>query len=321
MTEYLYNLEEEQNIARAVAKKIMQSDDMSLPEKETAAKQNYHQTLQKRALRFLKEMETILENLSNQEIANLLKVLLANGLEIESEEELEYWIARLEQQANLRLSAYLQMSTGKTLQANRFSDYTGMNSLLQSIIKLHYRRRPPAYDKENYRQWKKLLSQYHKVDKIIKKDRALARLNKRNRDRKRQSSSNTNSNTLDILESKMLSAGVRPNGEYWNEVISNYQISSDHMAFVENWSADQAKIDAENKKDSQVYEKSPAEKTTTQKETAQIMNHIMAIRGFENPRNQKIAEEAGRKKTEKTGQALTYEDIKKIKGQIVNGGR
>lgn len=319
MSDCLYDFDEEQRLAQTVAKKVLQSDNIPSTEKEKIVTKTYQQTLKNRALRFLKEIEIILDSLSNREIANLLKVLLADWLEIESEEELEYWIALLERQANLRLSVYWQMSNEKALQTAGFSDYTGIHALLQSVIKLHVRRQPPTYNKLNYKSWKQLLNQYKKVGKIIKKDMAVARLNKTLHQRRQQSHANVN--TLDLLENKMLGAGVQPNGTYWNEVVSNYMASPDHMAFVERWTADQSKIDAENQKDSPTKEKTPAEKNSLQNEAAQMVNHVMALRGFENPRNQKIAQEAGHKKTERTGQPLDYDDIKKIKGQIVSGGR
>lgn len=53
------------------------------------------------------------------------------------------------------------------------------------------------------------------------------------------------------------------------------------------------------------------------KECQKSASKIMALRGFENPRNQKIAMEIGEKKLNKTGQALTAEDIEKIKIKII----
>ena len=63
------------------------------------------------------------------------------------------------------------------------------------------------------------------------------------------------------------------------------------------------------------------QKRQEQKEMNKMANHLMALRGFSNPKNQKIAEKVGNEKTEKNGRPMTNEDIKNIKLKIINGSK
>ena len=63
------------------------------------------------------------------------------------------------------------------------------------------------------------------------------------------------------------------------------------------------------------------QKRQEQKEMNKMANHLMALSGFSNPKNQKIAEKVGNEKTEKSGQSMTDKDIKNVKIQVSYGGR
>ena len=107
----MYNLTEEQEIARAVASKVntdFVDAGMVSGESFFEAQKAYNNTLKQRAIRFLKDLDKKIDALSNQEVADLLRVLLANGTIIENEEELEYYIALLERIALSRLTQLIE---------------------------------------------------------------------------------------------------------------------------------------------------------------------------------------------------------------------
>ena len=53
------------------------------------AQEKYNEVRKRHALEFLKKIEDRLSSLSNQAVADLLRILIALGLDIEDEEELE----------------------------------------------------------------------------------------------------------------------------------------------------------------------------------------------------------------------------------------
>lgn len=261
----MYNLEEEVKIAHAVAQKAFETD--GLPFAEAVEKRNmvYNKTLQTRALRFLNEIKFKIDSLGNQDIANLLDVLLANGLAIESEEELDYWINFLTNLATLRINQVLNSgNASQTLTQN-----PEWANLLSSVIKV-YQHFPPS--KNNPQQYNKWLGDLRKLQNIsifiqqnIKSQNRQTSRNKTNT----KSRQNDNSGKMrDILQGKMSDANIQSGGEYWNEVMSSFESSMDQASFVENWYADGARINSErNAKDS----------TSSNKD-----NKIAELRGLEN---------------------------------------
>lgn len=247
----MYNYDEELNIAKAVAQKSFETDGLPMEEALKKRHNIYHQTLQNRAVRFLQEMDQKLDSLQNQEIANLLKSLLASGLNIENEEELEYWITLLTNLAMARLSQFLSNQS-----VQNPSQQADIKNLLQSVIMVYQHRRPSPDNVQQYAQWQTSLENMKKFEKILQK--GIDRQKSPHQPQRKNSNKNRNNSQesyRNSLQSKMSSAGVPSGGEYWNEVMSSFEASMDVASFVENWSADNARIDAEKNSKTSEYDK------------------------------------------------------------------
>ena len=117
--------------------------------------------------------------------------------------------------------------------------------------------------------------------------------------------------------------------QYMKEGMSRYEamekVRSKFPDKMKNLNKDDElqKLVKENLKDENTDKKvaKDIQKRQEQKEMNKMANRLMALRGFSNPKNQKIAEKAGNEKTEKNGQPMTNEDIKNIKLKIINGSR
>lgn len=331
----MYNLQEEQEIARAVAVKV--SDDftkagMTNDESRVEASKAYHQTLKMRAIRFLKDLDQKLDSLSNQEIANLLRVLIAGGLNIETEEELEYYIALLERIAFQRLSNALALIQEQ--QTAAVYDIKGLISLVDALKLVHLKKQPKDRNSEAFKKWQKMLRKFEKTAKQLKKIQNKSQQFQRTR---KQSSSNKESNSneensaRDQLIGKMLSAGVMPDDPYWNDVLAGFENASDKINFVASWTVDEARRDEEKKEQNQNEhplpskekekkpEKSDQEKIDELRMGKKQANEEKIDQSFQTAGAAQIAKEAAEKKLNKTGQQLTDKDIAAIKTKIISG--
>ena len=104
-----YNEEEADNFAIALAQKVkleFLNNGYTEAESQNHGQKKYEEVRRRHALEFLRKMEEKLDSLSNQTIAQLLRILIALGLDIEDEEELEYWINKLTHEALDRIALY-----------------------------------------------------------------------------------------------------------------------------------------------------------------------------------------------------------------------
>lgn len=337
----LYDINSEVEIAKAVAKKVMATS-----KNKQDAEKAYSETCVNRGVRFLQELDQKLEVLSNQEIADLLKMLLANGLNIENEEELEYWINLLETCAMLRLRQYFQALAQENPSEFSIKELKEFQSLLQVVIGSKKRAASFCKDPEQLRNLQDLLALMHKAEKLLNKNIKQRQTEPHKTKKSQRSENKSETDTLGLLQSKMADAGIESGGVYWNEVIASYESSMDRTDFVNSWSADQSRVTEEKNAFKKLNEKDDSEKQKQQeyeenqrrkneekenqktdqnikreKESKQMQNLIMIKRGFENPKNQQAVNAAANKKLEKTGQTLTEKDIKMIKVKIANNGR
>ncbi|MBR6327317.1 MAG: hypothetical protein IKR60_00375 [Alphaproteobacteria bacterium] len=330
----MYNLIEEQEIARAVAAKVNNQfieTGMNEADGFFEAQKAYHHTLKTRALRFLKDIDQKLDSLSNQEIADLLRVLIAGGLNIETEEELEYYIALLERMAFQRLSNTLaQMKSNENAPIN---DIKGLIGLVDALKILHLKRQPKDKNSAAFKKWQKMLQDFEKAKKQFKKLQAKSKQNQtgRRQTSKKESNSNNDDGPHNELISKMTAAGVIPNGPYWNDVLASYENATDKIDFVSSWVVDEARRDEEKKEQNQNErplpskekekkpEKSDQEKIDELRMGKKQANEEKIDQSFQTAGAAQIAKEAAEKKLDKTGQQLTDKDIAAIKTKIISG--
>ena len=337
----MYNLLEEQEIARAVAVKVNAGFvDVGMTNGESffEAQKAYTNTLQQRALRFLKELEQKIDLLSNQEIADLLRVLLANGTVIESEEELEYWIAFLERLGMQRISnAMEQLALGNS---NAINDTKGLLALVDALKLAHLRKQPKDKSSPDFLKWQEMMQNFTKTEQIIKQ--STNKNNRQNASRRSNKSgskeeNNSDDKSRDELISKMTAAGVPPYGPYWNDVMAGYESAGDKIDFVAGWVVDEKRRDEEkeSQKEQNQNERSDAQKEKTEPEKKpeksdqekidelrmgkQQQNEEKINQEFQNQGNAKAAKEAADKKLDRTGQELTDKDISSIKIKIIGG--
>lgn len=332
----MYNIEEEQEIARAVASKVNSGfSDVGMASGESffEVQKAYTNTLQQRALRFLKELDKKIDSLSNQEVANLLRVLLASGTVIESEEELEYWVAFLERVAMQRISNLNdQLASGNQ---NGLNDAKGMLALVD-VLKLSYLKKQPQ-DKlsPEFAKWQEMMKNFSRTEQQIQQ--GLKNRKKSTRRSKHSQEENTSDDQArDRLISKMAAAGVPTQGPYWNDVLASYENATDKMDFVARWAVDEARRDEEKKQndDTEKQKGTSAQKPQKQEKKPEKSDHekIEELRmgkqqkneekidsEFQNPGNAKAVKEFANQKLEKTGKEITEKDIARIKVKIAGG--
>jgi len=304
------------------------------------AQKAYNGTLKQRAMRFLKDLDKRLDSLSNQEIADLLRVLIANGTIIESEEELEYYISLLERIALQRVAqAMEQFANGENPQ---FSDSKGLLELIDALKMAHLRKQPKDKNSPEFLKWQEMMKNFDSAKKIVQQNSGQRRGQARGRRKGGGRSQEENSggdNTRDELIGKMINAGVPPYGPYWNDVLAGYEGATDKADFVAKWTVDEQRRDEEKKEQNQ-NERPENEKTDSEKEKTepekkpeksdqekidelrmgkQQQNEEKINQEFQNPGNAKAAMEAADKKLERTGQELTDKDIAAIKTKIIGG--
>ena len=252
-----YNEEEADNFACAMAQKIkIQALNKGITEAEAQQRgqEKYEEVRKRHALEFLKKMEEKLDSLSDQTIAILLKTLIALGLDIEDEEELEYWISKLTHESLNRIALYFsqrdtislwrQINTLPKTQKVLYNlknysnkEIEALSLIIKSLKKLNSKKSKSKESKE-YR--KDILDKINKtLEKDLKLRREQQRQNKQNRSRQQvQEESKQTDDALGILTGKMTSEGVEVGGRYWNEVISDFNKSSDKNNFAQTWQID-----------------------------------------------------------------------------------
>lgn len=276
----IYNVDEEQEIANIVFDKEVKralDQGLSLEEAQQKAQKKQDEARRNYALNFLKRIEKKLNELSNQEIANILRALIASGLPIESEEELEYWINQLERESlhriafyfykrnkNLKKGSIFAMSDNvrakvmKNVEAYTSTDIEAMASMMTSVNKIFYKKMPKdkrgaAYEKflEREKFFKKveaMLQQDARDKKAFEKERRNHRINSRQED-------SNEPNYLEKMKEKMRSEKVIEGGEYWNSVIEDFNTAQDKKDFVDLWQKDNLKELALDYPEKEVQEK------------------------------------------------------------------
>lgn len=229
---------------------------LSSEEAQKIGQNKYNEVCKRYCLEFIKKIEEKLASLSNQTVANLLRMLIALGLDIEDEEELEYWINRLTQESLNRVALYFnerdnislyrqlisKPDTSKVLfnlQNYSLKEIEALSSIIKSLSLLNDKN---TKNEVSRLQRKEILK---KIEKILEKDIQLKiqqqRSNRQTRGRGRgqgRSGGGGGGDPKDALISKMTSEGIESGGRYWNEVMSDYERSTNKNEFVKNWQID-----------------------------------------------------------------------------------
>ena len=121
--EFEQNLLHEIEIALANAELFGASDE----EKEQIKKH----IVKTYSLNFLEQIKEYIENLTNRSVAVLLLMLISLGLEFENEEEILFWINKLERQALDRLELYTLPGASKFLDEEKRNGLLAILSVLQ----------------------------------------------------------------------------------------------------------------------------------------------------------------------------------------------
>ncbi len=250
-----YDEEEAEEFAIAMAEKAYAQaiqNGNSEAEAKKIAQEKYNEVRKRHILEFLKKIEEKLSSLSNQTVANLLRILIALGLDIEDEEELEAWINRLTLEAFNRINLYFnerdnislwrQLTTQPKTQKVLYNlknystkDIEILKSMISSLNKVNDKK--TKNDKSRIRR-KDILK---KIDKVLNKDIKLKeqqqnKLN--NKSQRRQEDKSQQTDSYALLTGKMTAEGVDVGGRYWNEVISDYNRSDNKTDFATNWQID-----------------------------------------------------------------------------------
>ncbi|MBQ7659354.1 MAG: hypothetical protein IJS26_01225 [Alphaproteobacteria bacterium] len=332
----MYHLSEEQEIARAVALKVnaeFVAMGMTNGESFFEAQKAYNNTLKQRAIHFLKDLDKKIDSLSNQEIADLLRVLIANSTVIESEEELEYYISLLERIAMARVAQVMEkMATGENVQ---IPDFKGLLELIDALKKAHMRKQPKDRNSPEFLKWQEMMKNFDSAKKIVLQNsgqkRGGTRGGRQGGGGSKQENSSGDDKSRDELISKMVTAGVPPYGPYWNDVLSGFEGANDKADFVATWAVDEQRRDEEKKDQNQNERPKPEKEQETKHEKfdqekiddlrmgKRQQNEEKINAEFQNAGNAHAALEAADKKLEKTGQEITDKDIAAIKTKIIGG--
>ncbi len=328
---YEYDLDESIWLAKALQTKAEQEVVSQGDNKETAKKQGvkkYNEVRRRHAIEFLQKTDMQLAVLSNQSIANLLKALIALGLSIDDEEELEYYINLLTKESLDRLTNYFKQRaevgllkqlaglTGRSITAN-ISEYSAVDiaafsEMIKSLKKIN---KHMAKNKKIGQRRDSILGQ---IDKLLLKD-IKAKQNSasiRQGAKKRQQS---NENTLDILKSKMMAEGVVVGGRYWNSVIAEFDAELDKVIFAKNWVLDDQRRNENDVqkinelrgiKDSAKKKKQIQETKQQQQQEAKEQQSLLQ-QGREQKNQEKIRIEANKQKNKE----LIQKEFKNAKNQ------
>ena len=250
-----YDEEDAEEFAIAMAEKAYAQaiqNGMSEAEAKKIAQEKYNEVRKRHILEFLKKIEEKLASLSNQTVANLLRILIALGLDIEDEEELETWINRLTLEAFNRINLYFnerdnislwrQLTTQPKTQKVLYNlknystkDIKILKSMISSLYKVNDKK--TKNDKSRVRR-KDILK---KIDKVLNKDIKLKSQQQKkhnNKTQRKQEEKSQKNDSFEVLTGKMTAEGVEVGGRYWNEVISEYNKSDNKTDFADNWQID-----------------------------------------------------------------------------------
>ncbi len=250
-------------ILKEKAEKKAKEEGQSTALAVEAGKSAFNTSRRRQAIDFLKTIKDKIDKLSNQEIAKLLNALIALGLSIEDEEELEYWINLLEKLSMQRMADYFVARNGvdehgkfnkppnhikKILTNTRgftSEDLEAFVSILGSMQKVMEKKFPKNKEGAEYKKFLEKEKFIKKLEKVIKKD--LGEKKKHEKEQNKQKQKNKPEkpeekiDTLGILKGKMLSSGVESGGEYWSSVISDHDATIDKVKFVQDWTKDSSK--------------------------------------------------------------------------------
>ena len=247
-----YNIEEGFVFATALSQKAEKEalfSGMSKSEAQQIGKKKFNEVSRRHAIEYMKSIDTKLASLSNQSIANLLKALIAMGLDIEDDEELEYWIGILTQQTLNRIVSYFNQRDSASLWKQitsrpretsvlqRLKNYSpkeieALSEMIQSLDKINIAKT------KNPKALKRRSAILKRMNKTIKNDIQIKNSIKKQRPKQQNRQANTEENSLDILKNKMAAEGVEINGRYWNHVMSEFEATINKSEFAQNWVID-----------------------------------------------------------------------------------
>ncbi len=257
-----YDVAEEQEIAAIVYNKeeyaAMGRGDGVL-EVSLSAQAKSDEVRRKYAISFLEKLERKLSELSNQEIANLLRALIASGLPVETEEELEFWLKKLERESLHRIAVYfiarnegldkpgsLKMpSNHKKKLLNNIKDFTSEDieafaAMMTSVNKIFEKREPANKNGEEYKKFLERKKFFKRVEKLLKQDVQEKKKEERQLQQARQNKRNEEKpDYLGLLKDKMLREGVVQGGNYWGSVIDDFNHAENKGEFVSLWQKDE----------------------------------------------------------------------------------
>ena len=157
-------------------------EDKSQKEIKQAGQKAFNKSIRKKAVEFLKKIEQRIEELSNKEVAQLLQALIAMGLSIEDEEELEYWINLLEREATRRIAVYFSDREGmkaapkhkkkfakKTFDLS-LDEMKALSTIAEAVNKSMQRKRPSNEKSEEYKRFLEREKFIKKLEETIKED-------------------------------------------------------------------------------------------------------------------------------------------------------
>ena len=257
-----YDVAEEQEIAAIVYNKeeyaAMGRGDGVL-EVSLSAQAKSDEARRQYAISFLEKLERKLSELSNQEIANLLRALIASGLPVETEEELEFWLKKLERESLHRIAVYfiarnegldkpgsLKMpSNHKKKLLKNIKDFTSEDieafaAMMTSVNKIFEKREPANKNGEEYKKFLERKKFFKRVEKLLKQDVQEKKKEERQLQQARQNKRNEEKpDYLGLLKDKMLREGVVQGGNYWGSVIDDFNHAENKGEFVSLWQKDE----------------------------------------------------------------------------------
>lgn len=249
-----YDVDEEQEISAIIFNKefyTAHGEGLNDEDARKYAQQKSNEARRKHALLFLNKLEKKLSELSNQEVADLLRALIASGLPIETEEELEFWIRKLERESLHRIAVYFVLRNDNNAKSSRhkrkfqknFEDFTAddiaaLASMMTSINQIFLRKAPKDKNSEEYKRFLERKKFFKRVEKILQQD-----AQKRKKEEKQLQNIPRNKREevdyLSLLKEKMLREDVLRGGKYWNAVIDDFSVAPDKAEFVSLWQKDE----------------------------------------------------------------------------------
>ncbi len=348
-----YNESESTPLAEQLQKNAeKEALDSGLPFIEAKKKglSKYNEVKRQHAIEFLNKIQQQLDTLSNQTIANLLKALIALGLSIDDEEELEYWLNMLTREVLLRLNDYFnqrstlslwkQINSQITPEKSNFfaaSDISALSDIVKSLKRVNMAKRKSMVGKNRIDKF------LGKMQDTLNNDLKLQKDKQRQSSKRKKNQNSQEDNALDILKNKMTAEGIESGGRYWTEVIADFEMATDKNGFARNWGVDNARrnecdiqkinelrgIEAKKQRKTEQQELNVAkerelsrQQDENQKRLKQEKERQDNIKNnnkdkiekeFQNSANRKAAEKYAEQKQKKTGKPLDDKDIKMMK--------